>query len=703
MALQAILLTAVREIRSTQADEHGVLARRLLEILAAACDCAQVTLRLLPEAEEIRAGAEAVAGPAKQLELHVPRPAGSAELISTRTARDFDDDDALAIELLAGEVVSRIDHSRSDQEARHARRQIELLRTLSHAASEALELPEVADRAAHALLGAFAGAHVLVHVMAEGRLNLVARRIDEGSRLEAAPDWLQQVPVDGPMIVARAAREDQVMSRSFDELPADHREAMRSFGLQHLLVVPLRFDGAVFGTITVAHRIAMPWDPQSLRLLDSAATQLGVDFARVHSLAEERRRAEDLGLLNELGAIVGQHLELPAVLSAAVNQLARVMNVPRVHIFLADPSNTVLVGVACTEELEADVVVPASTGAVGAAFRAREPVVVEHAAEDLRTTKALVNRIHMRSILAVPLISGGSAIGVLALAETRHERKFTAHEVARAVAVANLVAPAVTNAKMFDDLRRSYEALAHTQAALVTNERLAALGELSAVIAHEVRNPLAIIFNSLGTLRRLGALGTDETTLLDIVGEEAARLNRIVGDLLDFVRPYSSHPRAVQVDAILEGAVDAARRAASPNGSVEIRTHIDVKNEVFLDGTMLQQALINLIVNAVQATPKGKRVTVSARIENDASGEARLRCDVLDEGQGIEAADALRVFQPFYTTKATGTGLGLAVVRRIVDALGGAIEVARAGASGTRFTLNVPLVPPGQTARRDET
>jgi two-component system, NtrC family, sensor histidine kinase HydH len=97
-----------------------------------------------------------------------------------------------------------------------------------------------------------------------------------------------------------------------------------------------------------------------------------------------------------------------------------------------------------------------------------------------------------------------------------------------------------------------------------------------------------------------------------------------------------------------------------------------------------------LIVNAVQATPKGKRVTVRARTQRVAQ-RVTLRCDVVDEGAGIDAEDASRVFQPFFTTKATGTGLGLAVVRRIADALGGAVEVARVDAGGTRFTLTVPV------------
>lgn len=416
------------------------------------------------------------------------------------------------------------------------------------------------------------------------------------------------------------------------------------------------------------------------------------ELAHARLLEAERRRAEDLGLINELGTVVAQHLDLPTVLSTVVTELARITRVRRVGLFLVDDAKTVLTAVACTERLEADLVVPlASNAALAHAFRTRESVLVEDAATDPRTNKDLVAQFGTRSIMTVPLISRGDAIGAIAIVETGRPRAFTETETARAVAVANLVSSAVANAKMFDDLRKSYEALARAQAELVTHERLAALGELSAVIAHEVRNPLAVIFNSLGALRRLDPPTVEATLLLDIVGEEAARLNRIVGELLDFVRPYTAHPSPVQVDAIVKGAVEAAERTAV-GMNVAIRTHLRHPcNDVIVDGTMLQQALINLVVNAVQATPKGRAVTVSASART-AGEETNLCFDVVDEGPGVDAVDSARIFQPFFTTKATGTGLGLALVRRIAEALGGTIEVARAPSGGSIFTLAVPLV-----------
>jgi signal transduction histidine kinase len=489
--------------------------------------------------------------------------------------------------------------------------------------------------------------------------------------------------------MALAARTRVFVSRPVSEVAQPRRAFLEANGLRHLLVMPLLFHDAVFGTITVAHARDMSWDEDSLRLLGGAASHLAMEFAHVRLLEAERRRAEDLDLVNQLGRLVAQQTDLASVLSTAVTELSRIMHVPRVHMFLVDSERTTLRGVACTDPSVDMLAFPlTSSAAVVHAFHNREVVIVDDASTDPRAHRPTVER--TRSILAVPLVSAGESIGAIAIVAVDSPRSFSPTEVARAVAVANLVSPAITNANMIGDLRKSYDELARTQAELVTHERLAALGELSAVIAHEVRNPLAIIFNSLGALRRVDRSHADASMLLDIVGEEATRLNRIVGELLDFVRPYTSHPSLVHLDFVVSGAVEAALRA-EPEAKVRVRTDISVKhNEVYLDGTMLQQALINLIVNAMQATPDGRWVVV--RATDEVLGDSvRLLCEVVDEGPGISGADLARVFQPFFTTKATGTGLGLALVRRMMAALGGTVDVASSPSGGAVFSLSLPL------------
>src|SRR6185436_17026701 len=141
-----------------------------------------------------------------------------------------------------------------------------------------------------------------------------------------------------------------------------------------------------------------------------------------------------------------------------------------------------------------------------------------------------------RTRLAVPLLARDEVLGVALLLD-EHARSFTRAEMDRALAVAGQLALAMLSARLYEALRSSYAELERAQRDLIDRERLAAHGELSASIAHEVRNPLGVIFNSVGTLRRLLKPQGDVSLLLDIVGEEADRLNRMVGDLLDYSRP----------------------------------------------------------------------------------------------------------------------------------------------------------------------
>jgi signal transduction histidine kinase len=248
---------------------------------------------------------------------------------------------------------------------------------------------------------------------------------------------------------------------------------------------------------------------------------------------------------------------------------------------------------------------------------------------------------------------------------------------------------AIDNARLFDDLKRSYHELSRAQQELVRRERLAALGELSAVIAHEVRNPLGVIFNSLATLRRLLPQQDDARMLLGIVGEEAERLNRMVGDLLDFARPHEPQLYPEHLSEVVQGALAAAERAligTRPQLVADVPADLPPWP---IDAQMIRQAVLNLVVNAIQAMPRGGRITIRARLESRAAASF-MRLEVEDDGPGIAPELTDKVFQPFFTTRAAGTGLGLAVVKRIADAHGAELSLRSEDGRGSCFTLLLP-------------
>ena len=227
-----------------------------------------------------------------------------------------------------------------------------------------------------------------------------------------------------------------------------------------------------------------------------------------------------------------------------------------------------------------------------------------------------------------------------------------------------------------------------TQAELVKRERLAALGELSAVVAHEVRNPVAIIFNALASIKRVPAASKESAELFAIVEEEAARLNRMVTDLLAFARPPNLQLALTSVEALLTSAVHAVRVAGS---DTPCTVSIEVPPELPLlrcDERLVRQAVINLVTNAILASPRGGSVRVKATLDR-ALGVA---IEVADRGDGVSHEVAGDIFTPFFTTRATGTGLGLAIVRGIAEAHGGDVSLAEScGSTGATFILRLPL------------
>ena len=231
--------------------------------------------------------------------------------------------------------------------------------------------------------------------------------------------------------------------------------------------------------------------------------------------------------------------------------------------------------------------------------------------------------------------------------------------------------------------------LARAQADLVERERMAALGELAAVVAHEVRNPLCVVINAIGSLRDFLRAGTPAAKLADaeafaaMASEEAGQLNRIVADLLEFARP---RPPTLAV-ASLVPVLENLRAATAPDGRVTVEIEGDLP-PVQLDAIFLQQALLNLVLNGLQAISKSGSVTIRASRVHD--GDVAFVCiDVADDGRGIPANVRDSIFEPFFTTKPSGTGLGLAVVKRVVDAHGGELAVDSSEA-GTRFRVMLP-------------
>ncbi|ACG71688.1 multi-sensor signal transduction histidine kinase [Anaeromyxobacter sp. K] len=605
-------------------------------------------------------------------------PLGVLVVVDTERPRRFAPAEVERVTAVANQLAVAIENARLYAEARGRLHELSTVIDVARVVSSSLDLEEVLSAGAEHLKQTLQGSDCTI------LLDDYRRRELRRAATRGAPIGPASVP-----LAERSLARDALEART----PIAGRLAEPGVPDRALLAVPLHVRDQPVGVALVAAATTdRTFSPGELSRAMAIASQLAVavDNARLYS--ETRRRAEELGLLHEVGRSLVATLDFEQVLDAGVRNLARIVDAPRAVIALSSPGGEQLRVRAVWGLPQAAVGVDLSVEAAAPrlaalVFERREPIAIEDAARDPRVREDLSLDPSIRAMLGLPLLVRDRYIGAAVILETRGPRRFSPAEIERGAAIANQLAVAAENARLYEDLRRSYAELAHAQRQLIQQERLAALGELSAVVAHEVRNPLGVIFNSLGSLRRMLRPQGDARMLLDIVGEEADRLNRIVGDLLDFARPSTPEVRPEPLDRVVE---EALATALAQNGQpIQIQREVDpALPQVPMDARLVRQAVVNVAVNAVQAMPRGGRLTVRLRRDGDAAV-----LELEDTGAGIPDEVRGRIFEPFFTTKASGTGLGLAVVRRIVEGHGGEVTVTSRPGAGTAFALRFPLTP----------
>ena len=226
-------------------------------------------------------------------------------------------------------------------------------------------------------------------------------------------------------------------------------------------------------------------------------------------------------------------------------------------------------------------------------------------------------------------------------------------------------------------------------------DRLAALGEMAAAIAHEVKNPLAGIEVMAGLLRRKTVESPEAQKVLADIINEAKMANKIVQEVLEFVRPIRLQLDRTAVGEAIRSAVQLADTKVK-RGDIYVEIQVpDTLPQIHGDPHQLTQLFTNLLTNAYEAMDGRGRVTIAARatrMEDGAAGRDAVLIELADEGPGMPADVADRVFSPFFTTKAQGSGLGLAIVRKIVDAHDGSIDLQTAPGRGTNIRVTLPVV-----------
>jgi signal transduction histidine kinase len=241
------------------------------------------------------------------------------------------------------------------------------------------------------------------------------------------------------------------------------------------------------------------------------------------------------------------------------------------------------------------------------------------------------------------------------------------------------------------------ESIGNFQREASQRERLSALGRLSTVVAHEIRNPLMIIKASLRTLRRDEVTASELRRAVSDIDEETGRLNRIVSDVLDFAKPIKFDLAPADINVLCR---DAARAAAQGDPAAVTLALDPTVAPIVTDAERLRLVLVNILTNArhaMESVEAAKHAAIELRTLALPTGRIAIR--IHDRGVGIKTEDLPRIFDPYFTTKRTGSGLGLAIARNVVEGLGGTIAVTSRSGVGTEIALELPAAAVLQPAQ----
>jgi signal transduction histidine kinase len=300
----------------------------------------------------------------------------------------------------------------------------------------------------------------------------------------------------------------------------------------------------------------------------------------------------------------------------------------------------------------------------------------------------LVEALALAPYACVPLVGKNRKLGVLVVDNPLSRQPVAVDQVRFLELFAALAASAIENSMLLSRLEDAHHELIDTQEKLIQGERLAVLGEMSASIAHELKNPLVSIGGFARRLARLKDSGALQQEYAEIIARETSRMEEMLSQILAFSKKQILCMELCSLEAVVDAAVEETADALRTAGANLLREHGSSLPKIVADHQKLRQVLVNLLINACQATRPGGEIWLRTR-KAGLRGEEAVEVDVEDAGGGIPPEVLRNIFNPFFTTRPEGTGLGLAISQRIIAHHRGEIEVYNTKL-GVRFTLRIP-------------
>jgi signal transduction histidine kinase len=297
--------------------------------------------------------------------------------------------------------------------------------------------------------------------------------------------------------------------------------------------------------------------------------------------------------------------------------------------------------------------------------------------------------------VSIPFISKGQLIGMINLSHKFNKDIYSHEDIELLSTLANQTAVAVENARLYEDLKRSKSYIRRA-------DRLASLGTLTAGLAHEIRNPLVAI----KTLTQLLPDRLDDEEFRDqflkIASGEVDRISSLVNELLDFARPSDPKLEFEDINTILDGMILLVSTETKKKQINILKSYASDLPPVLIDREQIKQVFLNILLNAIQATAENGRIMVKTRAFMKPGGEPYAQIEFTDTGCGIPGEHLEEIFNPFFTTKSTGSGLGLSISHQIVQDHRGYIDVESQLERGSSFFINLPVKQDGPKRKKKE-
>ncbi len=626
------------------------------------------------------------------------RAVGSLNLTS-RARSAYQRHHLIALERLAAPLAISIEKTQLLEESWERERELRGLYEITRTFSTLADINVISERLAGAICK-LAGADMGLIATYDRRTNLVRAespgcntprglveqfqfRLERENR--AAP--LYQT---GEAFVSNDPTADERLNRAFAE----------RWGVRSVLSVPLKIKRELIGFIYLANR-AGGFSERELRLLEILATQAAETVVNARLFATIQAQAEREAVVNRLLLSLQHGTEPHAKVREVIERVGVVLDLDRcVAVLFADDEHDDFYGEWCAEGVEpiSDWGEVRERSPVRYALRTerRPQVVPDVLAHPLAASNAaLLEKTHLKSLVVVPVMHQGRVIGSISGHQTRSRRDWSEDDVDLLVAVATHVGATLENARLIGELREV--------------NRLK--DQFLATLSHELRTPLTAINGWVEMLSDGKVLPRDDGDLADgirAISASATSLTQLINDLLDLSRIQRGvlrlHRDLLDVNELVRTAERTVRQSVKAR-QLELRLELAERlPPTIADAQRFQQILWNLLSNSIKFTPKGGHVCVRTRLFDDASegvngaGSRWIEVEVEDTGEGIPADFMPYIWERFRQADATATrrhgglGIGLSLVKELVEAHGGRIEAASEYGRGSRFTVRLPVI-----------